>query len=77
MIIKLNKDNKESIDISSGIRQGCNGSTSLFKLVTYKIAKELMAMKMGYKDKHLLPISILCGDGLDLYLSRHISYSLS
>ena len=34
-------DHEERIEISSGIRQGCTGSTTLFKLITYEIIKEL------------------------------------
>ena len=29
------------INITSGIKQGCTGSTTLFKLITYEIIKEL------------------------------------
>ena len=34
-------DHEERIEITSGIRQGCTGSTTLFKLITYEIIKEL------------------------------------
>ena len=34
-------DLEENIDITSGIKQGCTGSTTLFKLITYEIIKEL------------------------------------
>ena len=29
------------MNITSGIKQGCTGSTTLFKLITYEIIKEL------------------------------------
>ena len=32
-------DLEENIDITSGIKQGCTGSTTLFKLITYEIIK--------------------------------------
>ena len=34
-------DHEEKINITSGIKQGCTGSTTLFKLITYEIIKEL------------------------------------
>ena len=35
------------MDVESGIRQGCNASTVLFKLVTYKIIKAVRRKLMG------------------------------
>ena len=32
---------EETLDVTSGIRQGCTVSTELFKLVTYEIIKKL------------------------------------
>ena len=70
-IIKLNNDNEQSIDITSGIRQGCTGSTTLFKLVTYEIAKELMSTRMGYNDRNIyLPLLLFADDGLVLSQSE-------
>ena len=34
-------ENEETVNITSGIKQGCTGSTTLFKLITYEIIKEL------------------------------------
>ena len=34
-------EQEEKINITSGIKQGCTGSTTLFKLITYEIIKEL------------------------------------
>ena len=63
--IKLNDDTEETIKITSGIRQGCTGSTTLFKLITYRIAKEIMATGMGYRDLQIyLPILLFADDGL-------------
>ena len=39
---------EEEISISSGIRQGCTGSTAFFKLVTYEIIKKLQEMGEKY-----------------------------
>ena len=38
------------INITSGIRQGCTVSTTLFKLITYKIIQSLDLLAKGYKD---------------------------
>ena len=37
--IRLNGRTEAIIEVTSGIRQGCNGSTTSFKIVTYVIAK--------------------------------------
>ena len=34
-------DHEEKISITSGIKQGCTGSTTLFKLITYEIINEM------------------------------------
>ena len=34
-------EHEEKINITSGIKQGCTGSTTLFKLITYEIIKEM------------------------------------
>ena len=65
--IKLNEDTDEVIKITSGIRQGCTGSTTLFKLLTYEIAKNLIETRMGYRDRQIyLPILLFADDGLML-----------
>ena len=48
--IKLYNDTEETIKITSGIRQGCTESTTLFKLITYMITKQIMEAGMGYRD---------------------------
>ena len=42
----------QNIDITSGIRQGCTGSTTLFKVITYMymIINEINTRGTGYKD---------------------------
>ena len=34
-------DLENELDITSGIKQGCTRSTTIFKLITYKIMKKL------------------------------------
>ena len=43
-------DLHQNINITSGIRQGCTGSTTLFKIITYMIINELNSRGAGYKD---------------------------
>ena len=50
-IIDIGKERYEEMEVTSGIKQGCTGSTTLFKLVTYKIIKELEKKGEGFKDE--------------------------
>ena len=75
--IKLNCSTEESINITSGIRQGCTGSTTLFKLLTYKIAKEMMSTGMGFKNPQIyLPLLLFADDGLMLSQSLEEATSM-
>ena len=47
--INLGGDFKENIVASSGIRQGCTLSSTLFKLITYRIIKEMEIQTKGYQ----------------------------
>ena len=47
--IVLDKDKHSEMNVSSGIRQGCTASTTLFKLLTYKIIERLKDVG-GYKN---------------------------
>ena len=49
---------KMMIKVTSGIRQGCTGSTVLFKIVTsYIIMQELTATRLGFRNRKLfLPL---------------------
>lgn len=40
-LIKLTNERSLTIPVTRGIRQGCTGSTTLFKLITYAIMKKL------------------------------------
>ena len=46
----LNNHKVADIQISSGIRQGCNLSALLFIFVTYKIINKIQDLKIGYDD---------------------------
>ena len=47
--LKIDEAIIDEVDITSGIRQGCNGSTVLFLLVTYIIIEEITKLKIGIK----------------------------
>ena len=51
--ILINNKKYAEIDISSGIRQGCNVSALLFIVVTYKIIDHLKWMNIGFKDEEI------------------------
>ena len=65
--IKLNDRTEAVIDVTSGIRQGCNGSTTSFKIITYVIAKALTATGLGFKNDTVhIPVLLFADDGLVL-----------
>ena len=41
---------KTEIEITSGIRQGCNLSTTLFKIITFQILEEINSNTYGFKS---------------------------
>ena len=47
----VNNKKQAEIEITSGIRQGCNGSTILFLIVTYLIIEKLQSENVGYRDE--------------------------
>ena len=47
----LNSEIMANINMTSGIRQGCNGSTSLFLLITYLIILHLNQAQTGFRDE--------------------------
>ena len=47
----MNNEMQTEIEITSGIRQGCNGSTVLFLLITYVIIEKIQEENIGYKDE--------------------------
>jgi len=50
------------MDVTSGIRQGCLGSTTLFKLIMYKIIQKLEELDKGYKDEIFKITSLFFAD---------------
>ena len=63
----LVKDREEidTIQISSGIRQGCNGSTVLFLLITYIIIEELTQQRIGVRINNInIATLFFADDGL-------------
>ena len=44
---------RKNINITSIIRQGCTGSTMLFKLITYMMISELNRTGTGYRDENV------------------------
>ena len=56
---------KKNINITSGRRQGCTGSTMLFKLITYMIISELNRRRTGYRDQNVnIEFLYFADDGL-------------
>ena len=63
--ICLREELKEIVEITSGIRQGCTGTTVLFKLITYIIMEALEKAKKGFKnDLFMLSSLFFADDGL-------------
>ena len=60
-------DQEEKIKITSGIKQGCTGSTALFKLITYEIIKEIERHGEGIEiDNNILHSLFFADDSLTL-----------
>ena len=55
-------DIRKKIEITTGIRQGCTGSTILFKMVTYMIMAEVDKRGKGYHDEHISLKSLFFAD---------------
>lgn len=66
-VVKVNQDVEKEIPVTSGIRQGCTGSTVLFKLITYMILQEIEKGRSGYRDeKFNIGLLFFADDGLIL-----------
>ena len=69
-IITLNESTSEVMEVTSGIRQGCTGSTVFFKIITYIITKEIQKTTLGFRnDKFYVPLLFFADDGLLLATS--------
>ncbi len=67
----LNNEIMANINVTSGIRQGCNGSTSLFLLLTYIIILHLNQAQAGFRDEIcFIPALFYADDGLILAQSE-------
>ena len=67
----LNNEIMANINVTSGIRQGCNGSTSLFLLITYLIILHLNQAQTGFRDEIcFIPALFYADDGLLLAQSE-------
>ena len=65
--IRLNDDTAEKLEVTSGIRQGCTGSTTLFKIVTYIIMKEIHKTTLGFRsERFYTPVLFFADDGVDI-----------
>ena len=63
----LNQEKQVDITVSSGIRQGCNGSTVFFLIITYLLIRELEENQKGFKNEHFhIPALLYADDGLIL-----------
>ena len=63
----LNDKHQTDIEVTCGVRQGCNGSTTLFLMVTFLIINKLQASRLGFKNKHFnIACLFYADDGLIL-----------
>ena len=58
----LNNEIVTNVQVSSGIRQGCTGSTSLLLLLTYIIILYLNLTQCGFRDEICYTLSLLYAD---------------
>ena len=65
------------IKVTSGIRQGCNGSPLLFILVTYQIIERLKNLNKGFKQGDVqIPALFYVDDGLIFANSKEDAHKL-
>ena len=65
--IRLGEDDEVTTKITNGIKQGCTGSTTLFKLITYMIMTELEEKGRGFENDEIKLNSLyFADDGLIL-----------
>ena len=70
-VAEAEKESLLRLNVTSGIRQGCTGSTTLFKILTYIISQELYCVNIGFKNKDVhIPVLFFADDGLVLTQSK-------
>jgi hypothetical protein len=60
--IHLKEDLKEIMEITSGIRQGCTGSSVLFRIITYMIIESLEEVGEGFRNEQFSITSLFFAD---------------
>ena len=60
--INIGYDLEEESEITSGIKQGCTGSTTIFKLITYRIMKKLEREGKGFENENVKIESLFFAD---------------
>lgn len=65
--LQLNEEVRSEMAVTSGIKQGCTGSTTIFKLITYILIEQLNKTGVGYKDESFhINTLFYADDGLNL-----------
>ena len=59
----FNNIHQRDINITSGIRQGCNGSSSLFLLITYLIIEKMYTCLSGINTNICNILALFFADG--------------
>ena len=63
--INIGYDLENELDITSEIKQGCTGSTTIFKLITCKIIDKIEREGKGFENNHIkLGALFFADDGL-------------
>ena len=62
--INIGYDLETELDITSGIKQGCTESTTIFKLITYKIIFKIEREGKGFENLIKLRALFFADDGL-------------
>lgn len=61
-IIDLGGGLEQEVEVTSGIRQGCTGSATIFKMLTYKIMERIEKDGDGFKDEDFKISSLFFAD---------------
>ena len=58
----LNNKYQTDMEVTCGVRQGCNGSTTLFLMVTFMIINKLQEARLGFRNKFFNISSLFYAD---------------